>query len=113
MDTHEAAEYLGVHPVTIKNWHLKRGLSATKKGHSLLFHKADLDSFTPPHVTRARTKDGQDKHLLAVKLSDGEGKHLAEIARLLGYKTESGASRAIQYGRAKLAKAKRKGRART
>lgn len=113
MDTREAAEYLGVHPVTIKNWRLRRGLPAIKKGHSLLFHKADLDSFTPPHTTHARTKDGQDKHLLAVKLSDSEGKSLVEIARLLGYKTGSSASRAIQYGRAKLAKAKRKRRART
>ncbi len=108
MDTNQAAAYMGVHPVTLRNWRLYYGLPCAKKGHSLIFLKSDLDAFTPPSKTHAHTKDGQHKHLRAVELYDRQGMTMKEIAAELGYKGESGASRAVQYGRAKLSRRKNK-----
>jgi len=105
--TVEAAEFKGVHVQTLKGWYMSGRLKGEKRGHSLIFHRADLVAFVPPAETRGQTEDGQDKHVLAAKMYDNEKKSLKEIAEALGYANESGASRAVKFGREKLAKSNR------
>jgi excisionase family DNA binding protein len=41
----EAAEFIKVHPETIRRWYLKQGLKGYKKGKTLRFIKEDLLAF--------------------------------------------------------------------
>lgn len=41
----QAADLIGVHPETIRRWHLRSGLKSYKHGKTLRFRKEDLLAF--------------------------------------------------------------------
>lgn len=106
----EVAQLLKRHPMTIRRWYDNGEIKGRLKGHTLIFFQDDVDAYLekfPQDRRMTGLVDGQDKHIVAVKMSE-EGKPLKEIAETLGYKDTSGAVKAIHYGRKKLAKAKQK-----